>query len=195
MDERVERALRQWPQVPDVHGWLSLDRRGNWRLRGETISNPNLIGFIARNYLRLDSGSYAFQNGPQRVHVALEATPWIARLHRPLQAQLRFVDHTGAALDAIEAVYLDEDAQLLLATPGGPALVDDRELLELLGFFCDAQGSALDDATLNTAFAAPEAQQLHLAIHGQARPVQSLSGTISLEQHFGFRAVASPRPD
>jgi hypothetical protein len=29
MDEMVKRGMARWPDVPDVYGWLSLDRRGN----------------------------------------------------------------------------------------------------------------------------------------------------------------------
>ena len=34
MDETVIRAMAKWPDVPAVWGWLSLDRRGVWKLKG-----------------------------------------------------------------------------------------------------------------------------------------------------------------
>ena len=37
MDEMVARSLAKWPNVPAVFGWLELDRRGNWRIKGEKI--------------------------------------------------------------------------------------------------------------------------------------------------------------
>ena len=37
MDEDVLRAMTRWPDVPAVYGWLSLDRRGRWLIRGETL--------------------------------------------------------------------------------------------------------------------------------------------------------------
>ena len=48
MDERVLRSMAKWPDVPDVYGWLSLDRRGNWLLKGERIGNQALRDFISR---------------------------------------------------------------------------------------------------------------------------------------------------
>lgn len=37
------RALDKWPNVPALYGWLPLDRHGRWRIRGETISGPQII--------------------------------------------------------------------------------------------------------------------------------------------------------
>ena len=39
-----------------------------------------LLGFINRNYERDEHGQWYFQNGPQRVYVELEYTPWVVRL-------------------------------------------------------------------------------------------------------------------
>ena len=50
MDEAVLRSMAKWPDVPDVFGWLSLDRRGNWRIKNEKIGNRALREFISRNY-------------------------------------------------------------------------------------------------------------------------------------------------
>ena len=90
MDDQVLRSLMKWPNVPDCFGWLALDRRGQWRMRDEFIQQHNLPGqaiqhtalneFIARNYARDELGRYFFQNGPQRVFVTLDATPWIVRI-------------------------------------------------------------------------------------------------------------------
>ena len=50
MDEMVVRSMAKWPDVPDVYGWLSLDRRGNWLIRStsatpsfERIGNPRTV--------------------------------------------------------------------------------------------------------------------------------------------------------
>jgi hypothetical protein len=90
MDEQVLRSLIKWPNVPNCYGWLALDRRGQWRMRDEFAQQNGLPGqviehsafkeFISRNYACDDSGRYFFQNGPQRVFIALSATPWIARI-------------------------------------------------------------------------------------------------------------------
>jgi hypothetical protein len=80
----------KWPNVPDCFGWLALDRRGQWRMRDEFTQQHNLPGqaiqhaalneFIARNYACDELGRYFFQNGPQRVFITLDATPWIVRI-------------------------------------------------------------------------------------------------------------------
>ena len=90
MDEQVLRSLIKWPNVPDCFGWLALDRRGQWRMRdefaqlnklpGQVIQHTALNEFISRNYAVDELGRYFFQNGPQRVFITLDATPWIARL-------------------------------------------------------------------------------------------------------------------
>ena len=90
MDEQVLRSLIKWPNVPHCFGWLALDRRGQWRMRDEFIQANGLPGnvihhqalheFIARNYACDTTGRYFFQNGPQRVFITLDATPWIIRI-------------------------------------------------------------------------------------------------------------------
>jgi hypothetical protein len=90
MDEQVLRSLVKWPNVPDCYGWLALDRRGQWRMRNEFAQENNLPGqviehhalkeFISRNYASDPLGRYFFQNGPQRVFISLDTTPWIARI-------------------------------------------------------------------------------------------------------------------
>jgi len=80
----------KWPNVPDCYGWLALDRRGQWRMRdeftqqnklpGQVIKHTALNEYITRNYACDEFGRYFFQNGPQRVFISLDATPWIARI-------------------------------------------------------------------------------------------------------------------
>ena len=50
MDDAVLRSMAKWPNVPAVYGWLRLDRRGNWLLKGERINNPAIVECIGRNY-------------------------------------------------------------------------------------------------------------------------------------------------
>ena len=122
MDDIVRAALAKWPNVPAVYGWLSLDRRGNWRLKDERIGNAALRGFIARNYESDTQGRWYFQNGPQRVYLNLEATPFIARTD-PLEG---LVLHTGEPLAAIQERQLDEehDADDVAAGPSGGGTPD-----------------------------------------------------------------------
>jgi len=90
MDQSIAQSLLKWPNVPHCFGWLALDRRGAWRMRddyaqvhglpGDAIKHAALNAFIARNYASDTDGRYFFQNGPQRVYINLDATPWIVRM-------------------------------------------------------------------------------------------------------------------
>lgn len=127
MDTPVIEAIAKWPNVPDVFGWLSLDRRGEWRLRGERISHRGLKAFIGRNYAADAIGRWYFQNGPQRVYVALEATPWIWRLQSgPPDPVL--IAHTGQIAGEPQAAWCDESGNLLILTGLGIGLLCDRDL-------------------------------------------------------------------
>ena len=122
MDAAVARAMAKWPNVPAVYGWLSLDRRGNWLIKGERISNPALREFIARNYESDPGGRWYFQNGPQRVYVALAYTPLV--VHYEGDA---LFDHCGRPFTA-EKTYVDDEGSVLIEDGGRIALLDDRDL-------------------------------------------------------------------
>jgi hypothetical protein len=124
MDEYVIRAMARWPDVPAVYGWLGLDRRGDWRIKGERLAHRKAVAFVNRNYAADDSGCWFFQNGPQRVYVRLEYTPWIYSLG----ADDELYTHTEVAVEEIDGVYLDDHGNLLLDTARGIGLVDDRDL-------------------------------------------------------------------
>src|SRR5471030_2084273 len=97
MDDIVIRAMAKWPNVPSVYGWLALDRRGRWLIKGERISNPIVADFIGRNYERDDRGRWFFQNGPQRVFISLGYTPYVYRMawDPAASATYRMQTHTG----------------------------------------------------------------------------------------------------
>jgi hypothetical protein len=122
MDEAVARSLARWPNVPAVYGWLELDRRGNWRIKGEKIGNAALREFIARNYEADERGCWYFQNGPQRVYVKLAYTPLV--VHFEGEA---LVDQCGQAFRA-RAEFLDDEGSVVLAGDKTAALLDDRDL-------------------------------------------------------------------
>ena len=122
MDALVARAMAKWPNVPAVYGWLSLDRRGNWRIKGERIANQALRDFISRNYESDSAGRWYFQNGPQRVYVTLDYTPLVVHYDGD---ELR--DHCGRPFAARET-YLDDEGSVLLAGEDTVALLDDRDL-------------------------------------------------------------------
>lgn len=139
MDEIVLRAQAKWPDVPDVYGWLALDRRGQWLLRNpartsyEPIGNAALREFIARNYSRDARGCWFFQNGPQRVFVRLAYTPLVVRTR-----ENAFVDQRGRAFES-RAGLLDEQGSLLLPGEDCIALLDDRDLAS----YAEARGDSI----------------------------------------------------
>lgn len=130
-------AIAKWPNVPACYDWLSLDRRGDWRLQGERVMHSGLINFINRQYGVDESGCWFLQNGPQRVFVELTYTPWVFR-----REGAGFVSHTGQPAGAVQAIYLDQEGNILLATELGIGLLDDRELTQLLGECQDEHGQA-----------------------------------------------------
>jgi hypothetical protein len=125
MDALVARAMAKWPDVPAVYGWLSLDRRGNWRIKGERISNAALREFIARNYESDALGRWYFQNGPQRVYVALAYTPLVAHY----EGEALF-DHCGRPL-RMSRIFVDDEGSVLIEGGAGIALLDDRDLAQV----------------------------------------------------------------
>jgi len=140
MDEIVKAALKKWPNVPHCWGWLALDARGDWymrddrvqaagtfpRVKGSRILHDKLREFIHRNYMADDSGDWFFQNGPQRVYVELEASPWVWRL-APGGASPAITSHTGREA-RFESAWLDEHGRLFLATDLGLGLVHTLDM-------------------------------------------------------------------
>jgi hypothetical protein len=106
-----------------VYGWLSLDRRGNWRIKGQRIGNPALREFIGRNYEADSEGRWYFQNGPQRVYVTLAYTPLVVHYEGG-----GLVDHCARPFKP-DAAYQDEEGAVLFSGAGTIALLDDRDLL------------------------------------------------------------------
>ena len=144
MDDIVKAALKKWPNVPHCHGWLALDARGDWYMRddrtqaagpfpqvkGSRIEHDKLKAFIARNYQADAQGCWHFQNGPQRVYVQLEATPWVWRLLWAEGAGAPVVrSHTGRRCQ-VQTSWLDEDGRFYLATELGLGLVHSQDMLD-----------------------------------------------------------------
>ena len=136
MDDLVRQAMDKWPHVPHCYGWLGLDARGNWHMRddaaqaagaftsqqpgakGSVLKHDKLIAFIGRNYASDAQGQWYFQNGPQRVYVELETTPWVWRIGGDFEVQ----GHTGV-LTHCTACFMDENGWVCLETPLGLGLV------------------------------------------------------------------------
>lgn len=138
MDDLVRQALAKWPNVPDCYGWLGLDSRGHWYMRddrvqaagpfaqhkGSMLRHDKLISFIQRNYEPDVQGCWYFQNGPQRVYVELENTPWVCRL----TDQGEVSAHTGQKLQVI-SVWADELGHVYVNTPAGLGLVHSQDVI------------------------------------------------------------------
>ena len=189
MDDVVKRALERWPDVPAVVGWLALDRRGEWRLRNpangafERIGNTTLRAFIARNYARDERGAWYFQNGPQRVFVRLEATPFVYRF-----VGGRFRDHCGRDAGPVDAAWVDERGALYLGGAQGAGIVDDRDLEALSALLEDARGRPLD-AEFDWRAAGPA--EVWLRLDASTRlPIEPIERA-TLEERFGF--VSDPQ--
>ncbi|CAB5723925.1 Protein of uncharacterised function (DUF2946) [Delftia tsuruhatensis] len=149
MDDIVKQAMAKWPNVPACSGWLGLDARGQWHLRddvaqacgsfasgnpgakGALVRHEKLAEFIGRNYLAESDGRWFFQNGPQRVYVELECTPWVWRL-RWDGTSLALHSHVGVSLDArtVHAAMVDEEGRLYLALSQGLGLVHTQDMLD-----------------------------------------------------------------
>lgn len=195
MDDSVKQAMAKWPNVPHCYGWLALDARGGWRMRdeaaqqaglaGDKIAHEALLGFINRNYASDDAGRWYFQNGPQRVYVDLEATPYVARTD-PAQG---FLLQTGEALAQLDAVYMTERGQLILQGGGKLAVVDDRDLAQCTGALSMA-GAPASDERLMQWLGEAEPAPMTLKHQGNELPVQRVASA-TLAQQFGF--VQQPR--
>jgi hypothetical protein len=148
VDEIVLRGMAKWPDVPAVYGWLSLDRRGSWRIKGERVNNAMVSAFIGRNYERDAAGRWFFQNGPQRVFVTLDYTPLVYRIVGAAGALLTLECHTGKPIATLHGGWVDERGAVLLQTEHGVGLVHDRDLDRLFPYLIDANGNPLDENIL-----------------------------------------------
>ncbi|MDY6956647.1 MAG: DUF2946 family protein [Pseudomonadota bacterium] len=197
MDESVQAALRKWPDVPAAYGWLALDRRGSWLLEGRPLRHARTIAFINRNYLADADGAWLFQNGPQKVYVALAYTPWVLHRHpdRAPGTDGALVTHVGAAVERVDSAWVDEEGNLLLETPNGIGLLDDRDLVAYGAAFCDPQGQPLADTALESALAAlMEGERPALGLRDGERilPVQPIR-CAEVPMRFGF--IQDPAPE
>ncbi|MFY9328118.1 MAG: DUF2946 family protein [Georgfuchsia sp.] len=186
MDDSVIAGIARWPNVPHVYGWLSLDRRGQWRLRGNPITNPHITEFIGRNYASDERGAWFFQNGPQRVYVKLDYAPWILRTGE----QQMLITHTGQAVQAASAAWLDEAGNLLIAFDQGIGLIEDRDLPALLDAVHDATGKTVSEDALMLVMSGTRLP-LTLNWNEQRLPLEPLRSS-DVPGHFGF--IADPQP-
>lgn len=216
MDELVKQALAKWPNVPDCYGWLALDGRGRWRIgeQRETISHAPTIEYINRNYLADEAGRWFFQNGPQRVFVDLDFTPFVWRLipknagtaGNPETAEL--IAHIGEIATHTSGIWLMSNGRFLIEANQRVGILHDHDSALLLERFCHADGSAMDEAASSEALAVlmanasdkaqsdpasglPAATPLHLCLPGTDKPLP-LQSIASDEIAWRFRF--NPKP-
>jgi hypothetical protein len=195
MDDIVKKAMAKWPNVPHCYGWLALDARGAWRMRderaqhlglaGDKVMQAALLAFINRNYMADERGCWYFQNGPQRVFLNLETTPYVART----DPQHGLVLHTGEALDRLDAAFLTDKGELIVQSGGRVAQLDDRDMAQLLPAM-QIDGAPVSDEAL-LAWLADGTGSLTLRYRAAHVAVQALAST-EVPAHFGF--VRLPQP-
>jgi hypothetical protein len=195
MDDIVRQAIAKWPSVPHCYGWLALDARGAFRMRDESAQRANqpgdiirhtaLLAFIYRNYTHDERGAWFFQNGPQRVYVNLEATPFIARTDPVHQ----FVLHDGEAMTDVDDICLTDQGELVLSNANQIAMLDDRDLAQCLPLL-KKKGHVIDDSQLMQWLDSPD-ESLSMTILGRDIPVRWLHGN-DVATRFGF--IKSPLP-
>lgn len=190
MDDIVKQAMAKWPHVPHCYGWLELDARGAWRMRderaqasgapGDKIRHPALLDFINRNYMHDIDGNWYFQNGPQRVFVNLQATPYIAHT----DSAHDFVVQTGALLGDIDRVYLTDTGQLLLQSADKIAMLDDRDLTQCISNF-RMNEQPIDDEALMAWIDGPIRMDMIMRHQNKLLPVQIIAQD-AVASRFGF---------
>lgn len=199
MDDIVKQAMAKWPNVPHCYGWLRLDARGHWRMRderaqhldlpGDKLRHVALLGFIARNYGCDARGCWYFQNGPQRVYLDLEATPYIVRTD-PAQGWLL---HTGEPLGPVDEAWLSGDGALILSGGGRLAQLDDRDLAQVLAML-ELDGAPVDDQGL-LAWLEGDGGGGRLELRAQGRLVHlERSTSEQLAARYGFVRRPAPEP-
>ncbi len=199
MDENVMAAMARWPDVPAVYGWLSLTMHGQWRLHpqgdalaptenpgGESITSPQILKFIDRNYTSDARGQWFFQNGPQKVYVRLDAAPYILHTESEGQdGQTTLRTHNGLAVNSVNDWWLGDNGRLYARTSHGPALIAGRDLASVLGGLRTRSGDALLSVLESKL--------------GSDKPVELDNGTLNfcraadIPRRLGF--VTHPTPD
>jgi hypothetical protein len=199
MDEIVIRAMQKWPNVPNVFGWLKLDRRGNWLVKSrasregapvfERITNAAVVDFIGRNYEHDASGRWFFQNGPQRVFVTLEYTPLVFRLRGDGES---IEAHTGREPGEVRSAWVDDAGMLVLETDLGPGVVLDRDLAALLDRIITDSGPVSEE-TLHALTGGADVPPLALDLKARRVPLGSIAAG-AVPARFAFDPDPRPGP-
>ena len=136
MDDIVKQAMAKWPKLPACFDWLGLDDRGDWYMRdddiqargcftqakGSKLAHSKLIEFIERNYACDEKGRWFFQNGPQRVFVELQSTPFVWRV----QSNGQLTTNQGEIVQMLQTL-VDENGRLYALTEKGLGLIHSMD--------------------------------------------------------------------
>lgn len=189
MEDWVERALARWPNVPALYGWLALDRRGRWLVRGELITRPQIIETINRNYAGDEHGRWYFQNGPQRGYMRLEVAPYILRVTADGSG---LETHNGLRVTQPAQVVLDEEGSLMVISEHGPGQLVDHELDWALAHLV-ADAASVEDLLPAVLAQEPDTPcPLRLRIGEQLIDVRRLNRE-QIPEAFGFALDPQPR--
>lgn len=161
MDDWVERAMRRWPNVPALFGWLGLDRRGRWLIRDEVIRHPRIIHTISRNYACDAHGRWFFQNGPQRGFIRLASTPMILKT----TGDETLITHTELRVEQATSAFLTDEASIVLSTEHGPGEIVGADLDWALQRLRRADENVTEEA-LADALTLPSGELTHLSLAG-----------------------------
>ena len=186
--------MAKWPNVPAVYGWLGLDRRGQWLLKGERIPNPLVTEFIGRNYARDERGCWFFQNGPQRVFVNLDYAPFVLRTVNREGDPLELRTHNERSVSRVSGVWVDESGVVIVESEHGAGTVHDRDLERLVPSLVDAAGRPLDETALDDLMEALQRGQPAALWLDTGGPKLRIEPIVSGEVAKRFRFVAQPEP-
>ncbi|MET0984683.1 MAG: DUF2946 family protein [Steroidobacteraceae bacterium] len=189
MEDWVLRAMKRWPNVPALFGWLSLDRRGRWLIQGEVISHPLIVQAINRNYAPDEHGRWFFQNGPQRGYMKLEYAPFVLRTSEDGTA---LVTHSDLTITQPKTAYIDENGTMLLQSEHGAGEIAGAELewvLELLTI----EGAPITEDQIADTLSLPSGAKTPILFElcGSKLPVRRLDQAVVPEV---LKFVRDPQP-
>src|SRR5690606_21464773 len=115
-------------------------------------ANATVTAYIGRNYERDSEGCWFFQNGPQRVYVELEYTPFVYRIIDN-SGRIDVDCHTGVPATALYGAWIAEDGAPVPETEHGAGVVHDRDLEAALPALVDTDGASVAEDELERAMA------------------------------------------
>ncbi|MCX5466003.1 DUF2946 family protein [Alcaligenes parafaecalis] len=200
MDAAVIDAMKKWPNVPAVSGYISLDQSGHWRHHpagdanqhpdqiGERIAHQGLLAFFNRNYQSDEQGRWFIQNGPQRVYIRLDAAPLIVSL---AEDQAHLQDHTGRPVETIQAWFISADGMLYLRISAGPALLAGRDMPALLEQLRNPAQQGLDSLDLEQP---NQSTGWHLPAYPTPSSLTVWSSCVSPAEELAYIVLPEPDP-